>query len=289
MRHIAFVTSKDQPHLTHSDAAVVPILQEKDVMVTAIPWESMTDWSIFDMVVIRSAWNYHIHYPMFLSWLDTLEKQNVYVWNAVPTLRWNTLKTYVSAMIDRGVPMVPTRVISDISHIPETFLPWDTIVIKPAVSASSYETKTYKAHDTRHWQSDIRRLLKSGPVLAQKYMESIRDGEYSFIFFNKTYSHAVLKTPKKDDFRIQEEYGGTVTPIKPSASHIRAAQSILDHISEPLLYARVDGLIIQGSFVLMEVELCEPELFLNSNKLAPKHFATAILHYLSHTPRSLNY
>lgn len=283
MRHVAFITSKDQPGITASDAAVVPILQKKDVMVTAVPWESDTDWSIFDMAVMRSAWNYHMRYPTFLTWLDTLEKQHVYIWNAVPTLRWNTQKTYFSSMISRGIPMVPTRVITEVSHIPETFLPWDTIVIKPTVSASSYETKVYASRDAKHWQSHIRRLLKYGPVLAQEYMESIQNGEHSFVFFNKTYSHAVLKKPKNGDFRIQEEYGGTVSPITPSDTHIRAAQSVLEHIPEPLLYARVDGLIIRGSFILMEVELCEPELFLYTDSRAPILFAESIMQFLGHT------
>ena len=251
-------------------------------MVTAIPWESQTDWSMFDMIVIRSAWNYHIHYREFTSWLDTLEQQKIYVWNAVPTLRWNTMKTYFSAMIDRGIPMVPTQVITDASFIPETFPSWTTIVVKPAVSASSYETKIYDSHNRKQWLPHIQRLLKTGPALVQQYMTSIDEGEYSFMFFNKTYSHAVLKIPKKGDFRIQEEYGGRVIPVKPSFAHVQAAGSVLKHISEPLMYARVDGLVINGSFILMEVELCEPELFLHTDSQAPMRFADIIIQFLNY-------
>ncbi len=283
MNHIAFITSKDQPNLTHSDSAVVPILLKHNVMVSAIPWESHTDWSVFNMVVVRSAWNYHIKYKEFMSWLNTIERQNVYMWNAVPTLRWNTSKTYFSAMIDRGIPMVPTKVITHTEHIPDSLHPWTKIVVKPAVSASAYETKIYDAHDSKHWSSHIRRLLDIGPVLIQQYMDSIQDGEYSFVFFNKIFSHAVLKIPKNGDFRIQEEYGGSVLSIDPPIEQIQAAQRVLDQISEPLLYARVDGLVINGSFILMEVELCEPELFLHTNPLAPKRFAETIIQFLNYS------
>ena len=251
-------------------------------MVTAVPWESHTDWSVFDMIVIRSAWNYHLKYKEFMSWLNNIERQNLNIWNAVPTLRWNTIKTYLPAMADHGVPMVPTNVIRSIQHIPLTFRPWTKIVVKPAVSASAYETKTYDEADSKHWSSHIRRLLNKGPVLVQQYMDSICEGEYSFIFFNKTYSHAVLKIPENGDFRIQEEYGGSIMQVDPPIEHIQSAQCVLDQVPEPLLYARVDGLVINGSFVLMEIELCEPELFLHMNTEAPMRFAQTIIQYSHH-------
>lgn len=282
MKHIAFVTSKQQPNLTPSDATVVPMLLKNDILVTAVPWESHVDWNTFDMIIIRSAWNYHLKYKEFMSWLNSIEQQNLNIWNAVPTLRWNTMKTYITTMVDHGISIVPTSVVISDKYIPHTFRPWTKIVVKPAVSASAYETKTYDEADSKHWSSHIRRLLNKGPVLVQQYMDSIHDGEYSYIFFNKIYSHAVLKIPKNGDFRIQEEYGGSVVKVDPPIGHIQSAQSVLDQIPEPLLYARVDGLVTNGSFILMEIELCEPELFLHTNAEAPMRFAKTIIQFLHH-------
>lgn len=281
MKQVAFITSQKQPMLSLSDALVVPLLYQHDITVTTLPWGHKTDWNSFDMIVIRSAWDYPLRYKKFVSWLNMVEHQNSRVWNMVNTLRWNTTKTYFSTMIDDHVSIVPTNIITNNDSIPTSLLPWRTIVVKPAVGAWAFETKIFPENDKKRWTSHVCRLLPRGPVLIQQYMENVCDGEYSLIFFDKKFSHAVLKIPKKGEFRIQKAYGGIIVPIKPPSTAIKTAQFILDNIPEPLLYARVDGLWINGSFTLMEVELCEPELFLDAHSLAPQKFCDAIVLYLS--------
>lgn len=281
MKRVAFVTYRQRPTLTPSDALVVPHLAKEGIEIIATPWDDgAAHWESFDAVIIRSAWNYHIHYRNFLVWLEKLEALQVPVWNPIDILRWNTNKTYLST-ISKDIPVVPTRIITGSDTIPEDFSQWEMIVIKPAVSASAFETKAFSSHQINSWQQHIRKLLTRGPVVVQQYIDQIHEGEYSYIFFDKKFSHAVLKTPTNNDFRVQAEFGGLITPVHPSEQDILPIQTALHRIAQPLLYARVDGLMIDGTFTLMEYEFCEPQLFLDTNVLAPQRFAKSVLHYLN--------
>jgi glutathione synthase/RimK-type ligase-like ATP-grasp enzyme len=102
-------------------------------------------------------------------------------------------------------------------------------------------------------------------------------GETSFIFFNKKFSHAVNKKPADGDFRIQVQFGGKYSLIHPDAALIAKAQKIVDSLSENLLYARVDGIVIENELHLMEVECIEPDLYLNLSEGALQRFTKAIV------------
>lgn len=282
MKRIAFVTCAKQPHLYPSDELVVPLLKKNTIDVIAVPWNQTLQWNLFDLIVIRSAWDYPLHYEKFNIWLDSLH--HLSVWNNVSTLRWNTKKTYLSTFEGNHIPIVPTHIVTNINLIPKTFYPWNAIVIKPAIGAWAFETKMFDESDTHHWHAHIHRLLQKGPVIIQQYMKEIQNGEYSCIFFDKKYSHSVLKIPKKGEFRVQSSYGGTVIRINPPDRILTQAQAVIDSIPQSLLYARVDGIIQNGTFFLLEVELCEPELFLDAHPHAPQKFCDTIVSYLAHTP-----
>jgi len=112
----------------------------------------------------------------------------------------------------------------------------------------------------------------------QKFVAEIQtSGEWSFVFFDKKFSHAVLKRAKAGDFRVQNNFGGTVeTNLKPPQGLTKQAQKIVENVEEDLLYARVDGVEVEGEFCLMELELIEPVLFLENNKSAAQKLAAAI-------------
>ncbi|MEO1654892.1 MAG: hypothetical protein AAFU64_15200, partial [Bacteroidota bacterium] len=113
--------------------------------------------------------------------------------------------------------------------------------------------------------------------LLQKFLPEIKEnGEWSLIFFNGRFSHAVQKKPKKGDFRVQEEYGGESLAQIPPSYLIREARNIIQLFAPDSLYARVDGLDIQEAFYLMELELIEPELFLHLHPQGHSNFVEAI-------------
>jgi len=120
----------------------------------------------------------------------------------------------------------------------------------------------------------------------QKFMPEIQtQGESSFIFFHGEFSHAVGKLPATGDFRVQTEFGGSVREFIPSRSVIDAATEVLRGVEYQPLYARVDGLEREGKFVLMELELIEPILFLGLGKAASR-FARSIALSLDRPPVS---
>lgn len=279
MKRIAVATYEGRPDLTQSDACIIPLLEQKGVAVVGIPWTTPTDWRDFSMVIIRSPWDYHLHYQKFLSWINILEQDGVNVWNTSNTIRWNSDKSYMTTRLNATTHIVPTVFIAKKEDIPQ-LSPWEDVVVKPSVGASSYKTMRFAGTNTKGWQKHLSQLTAIGGALFQQYLPQIQHGEYSLIFFDKVFSHAVIKKPHDRDFRIQPEFGGTVAPVTPEQSVIQSAQHILHTLTDPLLYARVDGLVINGEFMLMEIELCEPELFLDTDSRAPERFVNAILRRL---------
>ncbi|MDZ4331418.1 MAG: hypothetical protein U0945_12680, partial [Flavobacterium sp.] len=115
-------------------------------------------------------------------------------------------------------------------------------------------------------------------LLLQEFMPEIQTlGETSFIFFNKKFSHAVNKKPVDGDFRVQSLFGGKYNLVQPSQELIEKAQKIVNTFPENLLYARVDGIIIENELYLMEIECIEPDLYFNLSENSLERFVAAIV------------
>ena len=281
---IAFVTYSTKPDFAPDDLEVVNALTLRGVQVQAIPWDgNFTDWNSFDLVVLRSCWNYHLHPQKFLSWLHELQTKQVNLLNPASTVRWNLHKKYLAELDRQGVRLPPTQwlIKGTTVNLKELLQQkgWNKAVVKPAISATAHNTFVASIKDVAQHQPIMNQLLDQSDLLIQQFVPEIEQGEYSFIFFHKKFSHAVLKKPKAGDFRVQDNFGGSYSSIKPSDELIKQASSILTHIEEPLLYARVDGVIVNGQFLLMELELIEPVLFFN---YAPYAVGTFVDLLLSH-------
>jgi glutathione synthase/RimK-type ligase-like ATP-grasp enzyme len=173
-------------------------------------------------------------------------------------------KFYLQQLQSKGIDVIPTIFINkgafDLSIVIEKG--WDKVVIKPAVSAGAYLTRLFNIADIERVKNEMKDIGPQHDWLLQPYVPEVNvAGELSLLFFNKQYSHAVIKTPKQGDFRVQQQHGGITTAYTPDAGMLYIAQQILTQISDPLLYARVDGVVINGKFTLMELELVEPYLF----------------------------
>jgi len=200
-------------------------------------------------------------------------------------LRWNAEKTYLRDLAECGVPVVQTRWIErdsaatlcDVLREAE----WDHAVVKPAISASAHETwRTSRATAARD-ESRFRALAERGRVLVQPFMEAVVSaGEWSLVFLGGAFSHAMLKRAGTDDFRVQSEHGGSALPGEPGTRIVEQARNALragPSGTSECLYARVDGCVVDGDFVVMEVELIEPLLFLAAQPGASDRFADALL------------
>ncbi|HEY4324465.1 MAG TPA: hypothetical protein VGN20_10780 [Mucilaginibacter sp.] len=279
--HICFVTDSKKKDLTADDYAAAACLEAAAITVAAACWDDgNVNWESFDAIIIRSTWNYYLKIDEFNHWLDRLAGLGCLVLNPVSVIRLNQDKKYLLYLSAAGknipaLKYVPQNSCADISGILKENN-WAQAVIKPAVSGGAYNTWVTSQSTAAADGARLNDLLKTGGYLIQKFIEEITEGELSLIFFNKVFSHAVLKKPKTGDFRVQKDHGGTVEDFYPSDKTIAEAAAFLLDIQEPLLYARVDGVIINDAFYLMELELIEPALFFTKNKNAPQNFYQAL-------------
>lgn len=278
MKNIAYVTCQELPGLTKSDRLTIPLLAEKGIHVQSVLWDSPSvRWQDFDAVVIRSTWDYHHRYAEFVEWLDTLS--GIKVFNPVEVLKWNADKTYLQDLAARGIEIVPTVWLerdADIKAILQE-KGWEKAVIKPTISATAYGT--WVTTLAAEHQRDIQQYAV--PMMLQPFVSQVTtEGEWSIIFFGGKFSHAVLKKPKSGDFRVQSDFGGLTESLVPPDEFIAQAQQIVESIDSPLLYARVDGVNVNGRFQLMELELIEPDLFFDYHLQAIQNFVSALLDLL---------
>jgi glutathione synthase/RimK-type ligase-like ATP-grasp enzyme len=281
MPRVALVTSSKYPDLTDDDRLLLRPLAERGINAEATIWDDPAcDWPSFDAVILRSCWDYHLNYEEFLRWIALLEQAKTPVWNSAPLVRWNASKSYLRDLEANGISIVPTYwpEAGDGVRLREKLheLGWMKAVVKPRVSATAHRTQLIAADDADSVQELFGELQRGPGAMVQKFMHGVvTEGEWSVIFLGGKYSHAVLKMAKAGDFRVQSDFGGTDRAAEPPAHVLQSAIHIVQTV-EPTLYARVDGVVDDGQFRLMELELIEPALFLASHPAAPSGFADAI-------------
>jgi glutathione synthase/RimK-type ligase-like ATP-grasp enzyme len=247
-----------------------------------ISWRAPLDWSLFDLVVIRTPWDYFLHLEEFLSWVEDVEKVTR-VLNSSRILRWNCHKKYLKELSGLGVPTVPTLWVTKNQQCDGLMdsIEWPIVVVKPAVSIGAIGALKGNPQDS-HVKHHLEEELKKGDVMIQPFLESVADfGELSLIYFNGAYSHSILKKPKQGDYRVQDAYGGTNTVFEPEIEAQKIGDQVMSHLPDFSLYARVDLVKYQNQWLLMELEAIEPELFLPLDPQAPVRLAKAIQFHLN--------
>ncbi len=284
---VALATYVGAPELGPDDRLLSAALERSGICVSPAVWsDPSVDWRSFDAVVIRSCWDYHRRHGEFMAWLDRLDAMKTRVWNATPTVRWNSDKRYLADLERRSIATVPTRIIGRGSSASVADVAraagWNRFVVKPTISASAYETHAFTLPLREPDVRVIERVVAHGDVLVQPFLDEVTtDGELSLVFFDGAFSHAAIKRSRRGDFRVQSEHGGTVAPIDVAPAIVAAARRSLDALDDVPLYARVDGVGDEGSFRVMELELIEPNVFLDGATGAAERFATAIVRRLS--------
>ena len=279
---IGIVTCSDYPHLTEPEKTLISLLANHCIEAVPLVWnDTSIDWQNFDCLLLRSIWDYHLHVEIFFEWLEMLGEIQVPIFNPLSIVNWNRQKFYLEELEEQGVRIIPTIFIKKTNSFSLKELAikgWDKIVIKPAVSANAFLTEYFSINEINQIEAKYKPIAKERDLLVQCFISEIQtDGEVSLIFFHKKYSHAVLKKAANGDFRVQSDHGGSTLPFNPDPSIIATTQRILSYIKEDLLYARVDGVIRDGEFILMELELIEPELFFHHSQGAEERFVEAFL------------
>ena len=283
MKKIAFAVSAEYDGRTIDDKLLADFLHGLGFDAKTIIWDkSESSGEDFDTLFVNACWGYHKQPEKFLNWITKLETCGVKIFNPPSVLRWNYDKIYLRNLALSGLKLPSTVWLEKgaAGNLLEILLKnnWQKAVLKPRISATAWRTFVVTPDNASGLQAEFENLLETGGVLIQEFIDEIKTrGEWSFIFFNKEYSHAVLKRTKGDDFRVQSDFGGTFEFVaEPPPFLIKAAQKIISTVEENLLYARVDGIDTGSDFLLMELELIEPLLFLENSQAALERFGLAI-------------
>ncbi len=236
-------------------------------------WNSNTDWTKFDAVLIRNTWDYHEHTEEFLAVLKKIESSGVKLLNSSAVVEWNYHKGYLKELEKKGVKIVPTEMFTDLPKIPADWK-GDRFIIKPAISATAW--KTYIVTRAEIESGEVKKYLHPADWMLQPFLEEIREGEISLHYFNKKFSHSIIKLPKSGDFRVQEEHGGVFKAFEASPDLIKAGEEMLEATPFPLLYGRVDVVAKDKDYLLMELELIEPTLNFRKSSEAASKFLKAL-------------
>lgn len=286
MPHIALATCYEFSNLVEDEAPLLEALQKRGIQYTPVVWNSPEiAWDAYDFIVIRNIWDYHRQPSTFVAWLDYLEAKGLRVYNPFPLLRWNMNKAYLAQLSQAGIRILPTVFVQYISaNLAETLAQkgWQEAVAKPLISASGENTWRINPANAASYQAQFDFIQQHFGAMIQPYAEQIStEGEYSLVFFNGEFSHAVLKRPAPNSLFVQEEYGGSTVLTTVSPKTIAETRTVLETAQKLTgilpLYARVDGFLDAGEFVLMELECIEPELYQLYDDGAGERFVEAIL------------
>lgn len=244
-----------------------------------VSWkQERVNWNDFDVVLIRTPWDYQEDAPRFLQVLSDIESSSAILENNIDTVRWNINKKYLQELQQKRVTIVPTiwQESFNYNDVGNYFTKFNTdqIVLKPCVSANADNTFWLTKANVAAHKEPLEIAFAERDFMAQPFMESvINEGEFSCFYFDGRYSHCILKTPKENDFRVQEEFGSRLQLVEPEAKLKAQAEHAINQLSTPPMYARVDFVRHGNEFAMMEAELIEPSLYFNMDEKSAPLFA----------------
>jgi glutathione synthase/RimK-type ligase-like ATP-grasp enzyme len=285
---IALVTAAGVDLEKLDDQLLVNALATEHGVDVSMPrWDepslSGLDWAAFDAVCLRSCWDYHLRYDEFLDWFTRADRAGVRWINPAPGVRWNSHKRYLIDLKDDGVPIADSRFVPRGSACDLAALlaetGWTDAIVKPAVSASAYRTWRTGTVTPEVSRESLREMLAERDAIVQRFVPEIVDGEWSLVFIEQEFSHAVRKRPRAGDFRTQSELGAVTTAEPPPAAVIATARAALRTASRfgaPCL-TRLDLVETSTGPMVMEVELIEPMLFFRDAPGSAARAASALV------------
>ncbi len=256
-------------------------MQDLGWVVETVDWRSRPDWNRFDAVYICTPWDYPQYVDEFRAVLRAIDASSARLFNDIAIVEWNLEKTYLRDIEQRGDDIVPSTWYEgfEASQVPAFFEEHknDKLVIKPTVGANAQDTFVLTNPVDAGLLATLQDVFSGRRFFVQPFIENIRsEGEFSLFFFNGVYSHAILKTPKAGDFRVQEEHGAEIIPTAPPKELLDVAGQVFSHIEPLPVYGRGDWVRgPDGRFLLMELELIEPSLYLRTDRNAATRFAAA--------------
>jgi glutathione synthase/RimK-type ligase-like ATP-grasp enzyme len=282
---VIFATCHHRPLIAPDDEPLAAALEARGLSVTPIPWTEIDPDALLDAgpLVLRSTWDYHRVPTLFRAWLQSLEDSGRTVWNDAGIARGNIDKIYLRQFESSGIAIPATRWLDHIDNdaIEQALADagWDRAVFKPRIAATAYGTFLV-SRGVELPDEDLAPARSSGALLQEFVPEIEERGEISLVYCDGAFSHAVSKHAKAGDFRVQQDFGGSVEPLVPSPALLAFANRVMTQVNGDTLYARVDVVESSRGPLLMELELIEPELYFLYVPAAALTFARAIVRRL---------
>jgi glutathione synthase/RimK-type ligase-like ATP-grasp enzyme len=276
---IALVSTRDLELADTDELLLLPLLPEAEVAY----WDDPeTDWAAYDLVVLRSTWNYTAHLDEFLAWATRVSHVTRLV-NPVEIIEWNTDKRYLADLAARGIPTVPTMFASPGEGV-EPHAVAGHVVVKPSVGAGSKGARLFHGDPSGALAHVAALQAEGSTAMVQPYLEGVDEhGETALIFVGGEFSHAARKAAilSRDMSWSTGLYADEkVVPTTASSAELDLALTVLAELPG-LAYARVDLLPTDTGPVVLELELTEPSLFLALDPGAPNRAAAAFRALLS--------
>ncbi len=275
--NIAILTCAEMPSMLPYDQKVISLLNDKGVNTKVSIWDKLLDTepdilNEFDLILFRTIWDYYKKVDKFNKLLDYLETSGVKVLNPIDIVRWNMDKKYLLELQNEGFDIIPTIFDFGDGNSFEKALSkgWKKMILKPMISAGSYHTFVINSDEEDKFNNLIEEHYINRPFMLQEFIPEISSGEISTIKLtnpsqknDKGFSYSITKVPKKGDYRVQFDYGGvySIGNVDPVIQNI--SEQITERFNGRLLYQRLDGLWRNGKFLIMEIELIEPDLYFN--------------------------
>ena len=266
-------------NVLREDELVINALEGKDLSVIKKDWNDPNfNWNNTRSVLFRSTWDYFDNFEQFKKWFDKTRNTCLMI-NSSETIEWNLDKHYLLDLQKHQIPIPKSEFIKRESSVDLSLLMqeknWNEIVVKPTISGAAKNTYRLKKEDINQFDSTWKKLTYQEDFIVQEFQNNvIKKGEVAMMVIGGKYTHAVLKKAKEGDFRVQDDFGGSIAKYSPSEKMVKLAEQCTRIISPIPSYARVD--IIwdnSGDLAVSELELIEPELWFRLNPNAAQKLA----------------
>lgn len=264
------------------DGLLRQALEKLELNVVRVDWADPDfDWNSTRCAVFRTTWDYFNRFKEFEAWLDKVEDQAMFL-NSIKQVRWNMSKWYLKDLEDKGIKVVKSFFIRrwEQRTLRELFLDMDCddAVLKPVVAGGGRHTYKINLQNVDEYEDIFKDLIIDEDMMLQPFQYSIeKKGEISLMVIGGEYTHAILKKAKPGDFRVQDDWGGTVHEYDASHIEMEMAEKVVKACDELPAYARVDLMWDnEGDLALSELELIEPELWFRDYPKAADKLARVI-------------
>lgn len=258
-------------------------LEKHNLKVHRKSWSDPNfDWSSTRSIVFRTTWDYFDRFKEFSSWLNQVSKVTMLL-NSENIIRWNIDKHYLLDLQREGVHICETYFVEagtkdslkelQVKHQLNHF------VLKPCISGAARHTYKISSENIDQYEAIFQELIAEESMMLQPFQYNIvKKGELSLMVMNGKYTHGILKVAKEGDFRVQDDFGGSVHDYKATPEEIEYAENAVKSCPEMPIYARVDVFLDnQNKLALAELELIEPELWFRNHPEAADELAKGIL------------